>query len=122
VVFPTVGITSAGNRGAIVYSLTGNRYFPSVAVSKVSSSTQVTSIPVVLAGQDVLEDFSWLIIGRPRFGDYSAAVGDGAYVYLAGEYIQYPSCSDAHYVADPTCGGTRAASTNWGTGFVKLNV
>src|SRR5438132_6565318 len=100
VVFPAIGASpicnaSCGDRGAIVYSLTGNDHFPSVAVSKVSDSSPVSSIPVVLAGQDVLDDFAWYFFGTPRYGDYSAAVGDGHWIYLASEYVQYQSCSDA---------------------------
>jgi hypothetical protein len=122
VVFPAIGMGVAGNSGAIVYTLTGNTHFPSVAVSKVTSSTKVNSIPVVLAGADVLDDFSWYLIGRPRWGDYSGAIGDGHTVYLATEYIQFPSCSDSAFIFDTTCGGTRSTFTNWGTGMVKVNV
>ena len=42
--------------------------------------------------------------------------------YLATEYIQYPELSDADFLFDPTCGGTRSEFTNWGTGLVKVNV
>ena len=77
----------------MVYTLTGNTNFPSVAVSKVSDTAPVSKIPVVLAGQDVLDDFAWYFFGTPRWGDYSAAVGDGTPIYLATEYIQYPSCT-----------------------------
>jgi hypothetical protein len=122
VVFPAIGINNNGVAGAMVYTLTGNDHFPSVAVSKVSDSAPITSIPVVLAGQDVLDDFAWYFFGTPRWGDYSAAVGDGHWIYLASEYIQYPSCDDATFVFDPTCGGTRSEFSNWGTGLVKVNV
>ena len=75
----------------------------------------------MIAGQDVLDDFAWYLFGSPRWGDYSAAVTDGHTAYLATEYIQYPSCSDAEFLFDPTCGGTRSEFTNWGTGLVKVN-
>jgi len=126
VIFPAIavaGLTADHSPGAaIVYTLTGNTNFPSVAVSKVSDASPVSSIPVVLAGQDVLDDFAWYFFGTPRWGDYSAAVGDGHTAYLATEYIQYPSCDDSVYVFDPTCGGTRSEFSNWGTGLVKVNV
>jgi len=126
VVFPAIGVgnvcnLSCGDAGAMVYSLTGNDHFPSVAVSKVSDYSSPAAINVVLAGQDVLDDFAWYFFGNPRWGDYSAAVGDGHNLYLATEYIQYPSCDDATFVFDPSCGGTRGEFTNWGTGLVKLN-
>jgi len=127
VVFPAIGITATcnsacGDRGAIVYTLTGNTNFPSVAVSKVSDASPVSSIPVVLAGQDVLDDFAWYFFATPRWGDYSAAVADGHNIFLATEYIQYPSCDDATFVFDGTCGGTRSEFSNWGTGLVRTHV
>jgi hypothetical protein len=122
VIFPAIGVATDGTSAAMVYTLTGNTNFPSVAVSKVSDSSAVSSIGVVRAGQDVLDDFAWYFFGSPRWGDYSAAVGDGRWIYLATEYIQYQSCSDADFLFDPTCGGTRSEFTNWGTGLVKVNV
>jgi len=127
VVFPAIGVpaicnAACGDRGAIVYSLTGNDHFPSVAVSKVSDASPVSSIPVVLAGQDVLDDFAWYFFGTPRYGDYSAAVADVHNIFLATEYVQYQSCDDATFVFDPTCGGTRSEFTNWGTGLVKTHI
>ncbi|HZR92329.1 MAG TPA: hypothetical protein VFA44_07980 [Gaiellaceae bacterium] len=124
VIFPAIGVNIDGTAGAIVYTLTGNTNFPSVAVSRVSVHSRVGSIPVVLAGQGPEDDFcnaSVLICGGPRWGDYSAAVGDSHTLYLATEYIQYPNCDDATYVIDPTCGGTRGPATNWGTGLVKVS-
>ncbi|HST26374.1 MAG TPA: hypothetical protein VLJ76_10305, partial [Gaiellaceae bacterium] len=122
VIFPSIAVNPTGTSGAMVYTLTGNTNYPSVAVSNVSDSSAVGSIPVVLAGQDVLDDFAWYLFGSPRWGDYSAAVADAHMAYLASEYIQYPSCSDAQFLFDPTCGGTRSEFTNWGTGLVKVNI
>jgi hypothetical protein len=123
VIFPSIAVsTPSGTSGAMVYTLTGNTNFPSVAVNKVSDSAAPTSIPVVIAGQDVLDDFAWYFFGSPRWGDYSAAVTDGHFAYLATEYIQYQSCDDATFLFDPTCGNTRSEFTNWGTGLVKVNV
>ena len=107
VIFPAIGVGPDGTSGAMVYTLTGNTNFPSVAVSKVSDTAPVASIPVVLAGQDVLDDFAWYFFGSPRWGDYSAAVSDGHMVYLATEYIQYPELFGLQtFLFDPTCGGT----------------
>jgi hypothetical protein len=122
VIFPAIGVSSDALNGAMVFTLTGNDHYPSVAVAKVGDHNPITSIPVVLAGQDVLDDFAWYFFGDPRWGDYSAAVGDGRTIYLATEYIQHPSCDDATFVFDPTCGGTRSEFSNWGTGLVKVNV
>jgi hypothetical protein len=123
VVFPAIAVgPAADENAAIVYTLTGNTHFPSVAVSAVSDAHKVASIPVVLAGADILDDFAWYFFGNPRWGDYSAAVGDGHSLYLASEYIQYPSCDTNVFIFDPTCGGTRDEFTNWGTGLVRVNV
>jgi hypothetical protein len=126
VVFPAIGVASScnatcGENVAMIYTLTGNTNFPSVAVNKFNDSSAPTSIPVVLAGQDVLDDFAWYFFGDPRWGDYSGEQGDGHSIFLATEYIQYPSCDDATFVFDPTCGGTRSEFSNWGTGLVKVN-
>jgi len=123
VVFPAIAVgPAADENAAIVYTLTGNTHFPSVAVSAVSDAHKVASIPIVLAGADILDDFAWYFFGNPRWGDYSAAVGDGHSLYLATEYIQYPSCDTNVFIFDPSCGGTRDQFTNWGTGLVRVNV
>jgi len=71
---------------------------------------------------------------RPRWGDYGQAIfvpgtgqghGDGqgqGGVYFSTEYIQSPNCSDSAFVADPTCGGTRAPFANWGTSINFINL
>jgi hypothetical protein len=129
VVFPAIGVGPDGTSGAMVYTLTGNTNFPSVAVSNVSDLSPVSKIPVVLAGKDVLDDFAWYLFGTPRFGDYSAAVSDGHTVYLGAEYIQ-DACDTTTYLSDISSGlfpctslGTpRGVFTNWGTGLVKVNL
>src|SRR5439155_23915205 len=60
VIFPAIGVgnvcnASCGDSGAMVYTVTGNDHFPSVAVSKVSDYSVPAAINVVLAGQDVLD-------------------------------------------------------------------
>jgi hypothetical protein len=122
VIFPAIGVSNDGLNGAMVFTVTGNTIFPSVAVSKVGDHNPVTKIPIVLLGQDVLDDFAWYEGFGPRWGDYSAAVGDGRTIYLATEYIQYQSCDTGTFLFDPTCNGTRAEGSNWGTGLVKVNV
>jgi len=126
VVFPAIAVSSVcnstcGDHVAMIYTLTGNTNFPSVAVEKFSDTAPTGAIHVVLPGQDVLDDFAWYFFGTPRWGDYSGEQGDGHSLFLGTEYIQYPSCDDATYVFDPTCGGTRSEFSNWGTGLVKVN-
>jgi hypothetical protein len=125
VVFPAIAVGTAADENAeIIYSLTGNDHFPSVAISPVSAIPAIkpADIQVALPGQDVLDDFAWYFFGNPRFGDYSAAVGDGHTLFGSAEMVQYPSCDDATFLFDPTCGGTRSEFTNWGTGLVRINV
>jgi len=73
---------------------------------------------------------------RPRWGDYSQAIfvpsgtgrgvgdrpdhGQGG-IYFATEYIQSPNCGDSAFLADPTCGGTRAPAANWGSSINFLS-
>jgi hypothetical protein len=71
---------------------------------------------------------------RPRWGDYSQAIfvpsangqgqdhgqGQGG-VFFSTEYIQSPNCGDSAFVADPTCGGTRAPNANWGSSINFLS-
>jgi hypothetical protein len=122
VVFPAIAVGTAADENAeIVYTLTGNDHFPSAAISPVSVFHVAPDIEIALAGQDILDDFAWYFFGDPRWGDYSAAVGDGHSLFLATEYIQYPSCDDATFLFDPTCGGTRSEFTNWGTGLIRVN-
>jgi hypothetical protein len=122
-VFPSIAPnTPYATTAQMVYTLTGNDHYPSVATSALSDSHAVSSINIQIPGQDVLDDFAWYLFGDPRWGDYSAAVTFDHQAYLATEYIQYPSCSDADFLFDPTCGGTRSEFTNWGTGLVKVNV
>jgi hypothetical protein len=129
VIFPAIGVGPDGTSGAMVYTLTGNTNFPSVAVSNVSDISPVSKIPVVLAGKDVLDDAAWYLSGTPRFGDYSAAVGDGHTVYLGAEYVQ-DACDTNTYLSDLSFGvfpctslGTpRGVFSNWGTGLVKVNL
>jgi hypothetical protein len=52
---------------------------------------------------------------RTRWGDYGAAVADGANVWISSEYIGQ-TCSLDEYVATGfSCGGTRTSLGNWDT-------
>jgi len=134
VLFPAIGVDTTGQKGAMVYSLTGNTNYPSVAVSKVKIGTAVNNIQVVsaLAGKDLLDDLSGYFGFAARYGDYSAAVADGHTIYLASEYVPFVNCEADEYInsvffgSDPvfpgTCGGIRNPLTNYGTGLVRIGV
>jgi hypothetical protein len=53
---------------------------------------------------------------RTRWGDYGAAVADGANIWIASEYIGQ-TCTLAEYLTLPlgSCSGTRTALANWDT-------
>jgi hypothetical protein len=122
--YPSLGVDTTGQKGAMVYSLTGNTHFPTVATSKFNAFGQVTTITPVasLRGKDVLDDLSGYFGFPARYGDYSAAVGDGHSIYLATEFVPFVDCDADEYIADTTCGGIRNFVTNYGTGIVKVNV
>ena len=117
VIFPSIGVDSDSD-GAIVYTLVGRNYFPSVAYSVLDSGKVFKTVHVAGAGQDPEDGFTGYRDfggnGSARWGDYSAAVSDGERVWFAGEYIPQ-ACS----VNAPPC---REVLFNWGTfvGSVKL--
>jgi hypothetical protein len=117
VIFPSVGV-DADNDGAIVFTLTGNQYFPSVAYTTISNGVTPQVVHVAAAGQGPEDGFA----GSPQFGgngvarwgDYSAATWDGERVWFAGEYIP----EDCEVNALPC----REVLMNWGTfvGSIQL--
>ena len=92
VMFPAIGV--APNGGAtMVFTLTGQDYFPSAADIHVAASGALSSsVQVVKAGTKPADGFTGYKAeggdGVERWGDYSAAVGtpDGS-VWIATEYI-----------------------------------
>jgi hypothetical protein len=127
--FPSIGMLSSG-RGVIAFSLSGKQHYPSAAYGLLGTTYSPTSVVLSTQGQSSLDDFCEYPAAncagttppsaRPRFGDYSAAVGSGNQIYFASEYVQYANCTLAQFTLDPTCGDTRANRTNWGTSLSKL--
>jgi hypothetical protein len=119
VLFPSVGVTDSG-QGVIAFTLTGHDFYPSAAFVTIDGRSTGDQVNVAAKGQSPSDGFTeFQFFGtsafRPRWGDYSAAVAFGGKVYFSTEYIQYPSCSDSAWAQDPSCGGTRGRSANWGT-------
>jgi hypothetical protein len=110
VIFPSVGVDKDGD-GAIVFTLVGPGYFPSVAYSPVNDVSVSQLIHIAGAGQGPEDGFSGYPQdggnGVARWGDYSAATWDGERMWFAGEYI--PTACD---VNAPPC---REVLFNWGT-------
>ncbi len=123
VTYPAVAVTPSG-RGAIGFTVVGPDYFPSAGFSGVDAIAGAGPVQIAGAGagpQDGFSQYPPAPAGRPRWGDYGAAVVDGSSIWLANEYIGQV-CTVAQYTADPTCGNTRAPLGNWGTRITQLSV
>ena len=126
VLFPSIGVTANG-AAAIVFTLSGQDYFPSAAYSPISASAG--DVRLASPGIGPEDGSSGYAVSQPngvsnggvaRWGDYSAAVADGdGNIWIATEYIGQ-TCTDAQYAADTTCGHTRSSLANWGTFIGKL--
>jgi hypothetical protein len=94
--YPAVGVTASGH-AAMVFTLTGEDFFPSAAYWSFGGE----SIHVLSKGVLPQDGFSAYFFNRPRWGDYSAAAVslDGT-IWMATEMIP---------------GGPRKTFANWGT-------
>lgn len=75
-------------------------------------------IQIVAPGVGAWDGFTSIVAfgaGRPRWGDYGAAVVDGETIWIASEYVAQTCAYPVPYFADPTWGGTRGALSNWAT-------
>jgi hypothetical protein len=92
VMFPAIGVTSSG-RAVMVFSMSGEHYYPSAAQVHLGTSGALTSdVQIVQAGRKPADGFTGYPEfggkGIERWGDYSAAVADPAgRVWVATEYI-----------------------------------
>jgi hypothetical protein len=118
--YPAIAVTSGG-RGVMAFTLVGASDYPSAAYATISLAGGVGSVRVARAGLGPDDGFTSYkaFVGNPprtRWGDYGAAVPDGANVWLASEYIGQ-TCTFEQYVAAPfgSCGGTRTSLGNWDT-------
>ena len=103
VIYPAITVNTQG-AAAMVFTLTGPTYFPSAAFW---SFRAPSSIHMLFAGKAAQDGLSAYVIGRPRWGDYSAAaVGPDNRIWIATEMIP---------------GGFRKRSANWGTFIARLS-
>ena len=127
---PAIAFTPAG-KGAIAFTVLGENYFPSAGYVRIDENGSVGPIHVAAAGLGPHDGFTAYkaFVGDPprtRWGDYGAAVTDGATIWLASEYIGQ-TCTLAQYFPSPTlanfgsCGGTRTSLGNWYTRLTKLS-
>jgi hypothetical protein len=104
VIYPSIARGAAGP-GTMVFTLVGPGYFPSAAYTSLGQGEDGASTVHVAADGTAPDDG---FTGYPQFfgsnvarwGDYSAAVTDGASIWLATEYIP---------------GLPRTVNSNWGT-------
>jgi hypothetical protein len=114
--YPAVAVTQSG-RGVIAFTLTGDANYPSAAFAGLDDKVGMGDIQIAAAGAGPWDGFTSIVAfgaGRPRWGDYGAAAVDGQTIWTASEYAAQ-TCTYATYFADPTCGGTRGALSNWST-------
>jgi hypothetical protein len=122
VTYPAIAATEDG-RGAIAFTLTGPDFYPSAAYSSVDAIAGAGAVQLAAAGVGPQDGFTEYpqFSGRPRWGDYGAAVTDGGNIWIASEYIGQ-NCTLAQWLADFTCGGTRVQLGNWGTRISQLKM
>jgi len=125
--FPAIAAGASGFKAIMTFTLNGPDYFPSTAFGEftaTSNGLSPTTIHIAdqgLAPQDGFTEYqgypspSDFPATRPRWGDYSWAIYDPTLneVFFATNYIQSAACSN--FVSNPTCGGTRDPTANWGT-------
>jgi hypothetical protein len=116
VMYPSIGVAPGGSKAAMVFTLVGPGYYPSVAYVRMTG-TGATSGPVSIfgAGTKPADGFTGYpqedptFTGVERWGDYSAAVADSTgTVWAAGEYI-------------PGTFGYPPYIANWGTAIGAVN-
>jgi hypothetical protein len=128
VIYPSIA-TSASEVGMMAITLVGKSNFPSAAYVNVGATGPTGSVVVAKMGAGPDDEFCGYLFYdcagsvtpaiRPRWGDYGAAVMDGADIWLASEFIAQ-TCTIDTYQVDPHCGSTRATLGNWGTRITRF--
>lgn len=107
VIFPSLAFAGDG-AGVLAFTLVGQDYFPSAAYVKVGEDG-MSAVHIAADGAAPDDGFSGYVAysggNVGRWGDYSAAVSDGANVWFATEYIP---------------NSPRTALANWGTFISKI--
>jgi hypothetical protein len=122
--YPAIGVLPSG-RGVMAFTVVGDDHYPSAGYAPINGQTGVGAIHVAKEGLGPADGFSgYKAFGdppRPRWGDYGAAVPDGASIWIASEYIGQ-TCTLAQWLQAPigSCGGTRTSLANWDTRISRL--
>jgi hypothetical protein len=122
VMYPAPALGPQALGATIGYTLNGHEYYPTAALSKIKPPTwKAPNIQIAKLGQGPNDDFcQYGLCPTPRWGDYSGAAANNSLRYLSIGMIQ-SSCDITTYIFDPSCGGTRALQTNWGTAVVRTS-
>ncbi len=129
VTYPSIA-TLANGTGAMAITLVGASWFPTAAYVTVKATGPAGPVVVAKAGVGPDDEFCGYLfyncgggtttpVIRPRWGDYGAAVVDGTSVWIASEFIAQ-QCTIDTWMADTTCGGTRAVVGNWATRITRV--
>ena len=119
--YPTVGVLDNG-KGIMSFTLTGDTNYPSAAYAPLDAHVGMGDVSIAAAGAGPWDGFTSYVVfgsGRPRWGDYGYTAVMGNSIWAASEYVAQ-TCDYTTYFADPTCGGTRGALSNWSTHISKL--
>jgi hypothetical protein len=139
--YPAIGVT-AGGRGVMAFTATGNTLYPSAAFAAIDATSGVGAWATAaegLAPDDGFTSYTAQVGGVPprtRWGDYGAAAVDGNSIWIASEYIaaacDYTDWGGPFFAGGTgdnllgTCGGSshgpgvRSALGNWSTRISKL--
>jgi hypothetical protein len=125
--YPAIAVGTNG-RGVIAFTAMGDDRYPSAAYATIDASGAVGPIHIAAVGLGPDDGFTSYkaFVGDPprtRWGDYGAAVTDGASMWIASEYIGQ-TCMLAQYLTGAlgSCGATRTALANWYTRVSKLTL
>jgi hypothetical protein len=123
--YPAIAMGTNG-KGAIAFTVVGEDYYPSAGYATINANGSVGPVHIAAAGLGPSDGFTSYkaFVGDPprtRWGDYGAAVTDGANIWIASEYVAQ-TCTLNEYLngAVGSCGGTRTALANWATRISKL--
>src|SRR3990170_2599498 len=121
VIMPAIA-TFPNGRGIIAFTLVGEDFYPSAAFAIINGALGVGPVRMAAEGLGPQDGFTEYFLGggRPRWGDYGAAVVDGGSLWFASEYIGQ-TCDFDEFLLDMSCGGTRSALANWGTRISRLS-
>ena len=124
VTYPAIGVLPS-RRGVMAFTVVGDDHYPSAGYAPIDAKRGVGAIHVAKEGLGPADGFSGYkafgVPPRPRWGNYGAAVPDGASIWIASEYIGQ-TCTLDEYLTPRigSCGATRTSLANWYTRISRL--